>query len=208
MKRTGVVIVGIILALGFMPFAAQAEKGIYVSSGAGGTLPVMRGEFMDDNAFEPAVSLEYLNLGYGITKNIAVGLFYGQTNGYMADDDFGVDTQWLQNYFGLTGRWNFVTEEDIVPYVEAGIGSYSFMIEGDDMDLTVDSETIGYRLASGANYYLLGNFFFAPEISYHHIEYMTEAEIENGEKIDFDFKEKASMVMGLVKIGYHFKNWP
>lgn len=209
-RKTNWVIWGAVFFLGILPMSAPAVEGFYLGAGLGLSVPAMSGDLMDDLNPGAGDAIEFLNLGYGFTKNFSVGLAYGAAAGG-ASDDFGDNATWGEGYLGLNARWNFDEGRDFVPYVELGLGSYLFMVLSDDLELTTDAMAPGLKLGVGGHWYFGSKkcWYLEPEISYHYVDYSTDATIEfaddDFDDVEIDFDENASMVLVLVRVGYHWK---
>jgi Outer membrane protein beta-barrel domain len=197
----------LLMVLSVIPVQANAAKGFYLGTGLGLALPNQSGDVIDEVDPESGISSELIHLGYNFSDTWGLGFQWGSAAG-LCDDQFGDDSTWGQGYMDLSGRYTFDNGQDdntFIPYLEAGYGTYVYLVDGDDAELVSDG-TIGYRLAVGGQYYL-SNWYIAPELSYHFVNYDGEAEIDidNGFDGDIDFEEDADMLMFLIKFGYHWR---
>jgi hypothetical protein len=133
------------------PGMARAASGFYIGTGIGAAVQGFGGDVTDINP-DSGINDEIIHLGYNFTDQWGVGLQWGAAVGN-AGDFIGSNTSWGQGYFTFSGRYSFDRGRQFVPYVEAGLGDYVFLISGDDGDFTSDP-ALGYRIAVGGQYYM------------------------------------------------------
>jgi len=206
MKTVRVLVVG--LAVLLLAERGHAATGFYLGLGMGAAFPEMSGDVKDVSPGS-GLALELIDLGYNFTPQLGLGFIVGGGGG-PANDFLGHDTTWSQAYLILNLRFSLDTGKTIVPYFDVGVGDYDLMLDGHDGTFTSDAAA-GLRVAVGANFYL-GNFYLAPELSYHYVQYWQgdfdlDRNIYPGYPRHFrsDFKSRGDMLELLVKLGYHFR---
>ncbi|MFO8057655.1 MAG: outer membrane beta-barrel protein [bacterium] len=202
-KSKMMVMAGAVIAAVLLPALSSANIGFYLGTGIGYAFPDQRGDWIDELEPRTGYDLEFIHLGYNFTDNWGVSMHYGVGAG-VAEDILGEDTVWGQEYLTFSGRYTFAGIAPFTPYLEAGLGNYVYVVRAEEGGITSDP-AIGVRLALGANYYI-GNFYLAPELSWHMAEYeQAELDHEYFGKGDFEFEEAGDMLVLLFKVGYHFR---
>jgi outer membrane protein W len=208
MKFPKVMVLVLLSFLAALPMRLDAAKGFYVSTGTGASFPVMSGDFIKDANPQDGDALE-IDLGYGFDKNWALGFKWGLGEGPADENYLGNSASWQQFYTGIYGRYSFDKDQKFVPYIDAGIGSYFFDANSDDLDLFTDNEAVGFNIDVGGNYFIgrSGRLYIGPELSYHYAYFNTQAKVEPDYYRDFriDFKDNTGMILLLLKIGYQWK---
>lgn len=194
-----------------LPGLGLAARGFYIGTGLGGAIPGMSGDVSDINP-NSGLNSELIHLGYNFTDQWGIGVQYGAAAG-RADDFLGDDTAWGQGYYTVSGRYSFDAGNPFVPYIEAGLGDYLFLIMGDDGEFFSDP-ALGWRLAVGGQYYL-GKFYLSPELSYHFVNYNKgEFDLDHPlflgypKNFDSDFHTRGDMLVLQLKVGYHWRREP
>lgn len=207
------------LLLGLMVFCAvilaavpaSAQVGFYLGTGIGVGSPAWSGDLNDSDP-QAGLGLELIHLGYNFTDNLGIGLQWGSIAGELDGEfyDWDIDEgTYGEGYLALSGRYTFADVDfALKPYVELGIGQYAGLgeleIDGTDVESTIDPQ-VGYRLAVGGLYYM-NNFYIAPELSYHIVEFDdVEYDIDGIGKVDEDGIGDGNFMLLAVKVGYHFK---
>jgi hypothetical protein len=206
MKTVKVLLVSLAVLL-----AAQrgsAATGFYLSMGMGAAFPQMSGDIKDVHP-KTGLALELIELGYNFTPQLGLGFILGGSSG-PADDLLGDDTMWTQAYMVVNFRFSLDTGNPIVPYFDVGVGDYSLMFDGDDGTFASDA-AVGLRVAVGTDFYL-GNFYIAPELSYHFVQYRHgDFDLERNVFLGYprhfrsEFDSRGDMLQLQVKLGYHFR---
>lgn len=207
-----------ILALGMAP-ASRAAQGFYIGTGLGFASPQIddmefsgrndAGTIYWDIDGDPdpgqASSLELIHLGYNFSDRWGFGIQWGAFTG----DEDNFDDIYGVGYFDLSGRYTHDTGGlSFIPYVELGIGDYTYLWEGDDEVISLAGS--GIRLAVGGQYYF-DNFYLSPEFSFHSATYTAgqyEADfgsIADDGEYDLDNDVGVRAVMLLFKFGYHWR---
>ena len=191
-----------------LPGMARAARGFYIGTGIGGAVQQFSGDVTDASP-DSGLNEELIHLGYNFTDQWGVGLQWGAAAG-PAGDFLGDNTVWGQGYNTVSGRYSFDSGQEFVPYIEAGLGNYVFLISGDHGDFTSDP-ALGYRLAVGGQLYM-GRFYISPELSYHFVRY-SRGEFDLSRPLflgypknfDSDFDTRGDMLVIQLKVGYHWR---
>jgi hypothetical protein len=191
-----------------LPGMARAARGFYIGTGVGAAVQNFSGDVTDINP-DSGLNDELIHLGYNFTDQWGIGLQTGIAYGN-ADNILGTNTGWDQVYTTFSGRYSFDHGQQFVPYVEAGLGDYVFLISGDHGDFNSDP-ALGYRIAVGGQYYV-GRFYLSPEINYHFVKYdqgdfNLSRHVFPGYPKDFtsDFNTRGDMLVIQLKVGYHWR---
>jgi len=219
MKNSGFAVITIVTALLLsLAGSAQAAKGFYVGTGIGMAFPDIDNQTYEgpNDAMtinweweaEPdpsnALSLELLHFGYNFTDRWGFGVQYGA----IAGEEQELEEEYGVGYLCLSGRYSHDTGEAFVPYIEAGLGSYAYMIDESDIELVTNGG--GFRFALGGQYYI-DNIYISPELSYHTANLVDgEMELDVGDpavdgEYDLDENFNVGFFQILLKVGYHWR---
>lgn len=186
-----------VLTVLLIPVLSRAE-GIYLGSGLGLGIPTPTIHPLDKKVDQDlGLAYEAISLGYD-SRNWGVGLQWGGAGGDAQSYFYG-DGSWGIEYLTVSGRYLFVDNGPINPYLELGTGGYTWVMDNDLAE--IESEPVwGLRLAAGAKFNL-GNFYIATELDYHAADF-SDAHINTAySHADVDLDSRVDMLVFLVKTG-------
>jgi hypothetical protein len=143
-----------------------------------------------------------------------LGLQWGAADGPAEKEILEDEEIWAQGYITLSMRFSFDIGDEYCPYLEVGAGQYGYSVSGKEGSFYTPGR-VGFRLAFGNNFYI-GNFYIAPEVSYHMVQYdegeynldhhpLIAPGVFGPKKYDVDFDARGDMLIFQVKVGYHWR---